>query len=121
MNSRNDTPRSRTFIARSFIAAAALAVGLMGCGGGGGGDDGTSSLEGSRYASWTASMMDATQVRAGTTPVVEVFNNQSVRQVLRLSLGGDRVRIKVSNLFGKAPITVSGANAAATPPMCSSA
>jgi lysophospholipase L1-like esterase len=113
MNSRKDIPRTRTRIARCFIAATALTAGLMGCGGGGGGgDSGASSLEGNRYASWTASMMDATQVRAGTTPVVEVFNNQSVRQVLRLSLGGDRVRIKVSNLFGKASITVSGAEVA---------
>jgi lysophospholipase L1-like esterase len=36
------------------------------------------------------------------------FNAQTVRQVVRLSLGGDAMRIKVSNLFGTAPLTISG-------------
>jgi lysophospholipase L1-like esterase len=57
-------------------------------------------------------MLDATQARAGTTPVVQAFNNQSIRHVLRLSLAGDAIRIKVSNLFGKTPITFSGVQVA---------
>jgi lysophospholipase L1-like esterase len=101
-----DIRATRRGLARSLIAATALSMALLGCGGGGG-DGGTPARSGS-HASWAASMMDATQVRAGTTPVVEVFDNQSVRQVLRLSLGGDAVRVKVSNLFGKAPVTFSG-------------
>jgi lysophospholipase L1-like esterase len=36
------------------------------------------------------------------------FNAQTVRQVARLSLGGDALRIKVSNLFGTSPLAISG-------------
>jgi lysophospholipase L1-like esterase len=58
-------------------------------------------------------MQDATQVRPGPTPpVAAVFNNQTVRHVLRLSLGGDTFRIRVSNLFGKTPLTFSGVHVA---------
>lgn len=101
------TVARRTAI-KSFFAATALAAGLFGCGGGN-----DTPLESRYYASWTASMLDATQARAGTTPpVAQVFTDQSVRHVLRLSLGGDAFRIKVSNLFGKAPITFSGVQVA---------
>jgi lysophospholipase L1-like esterase len=109
MTLSKDSRLTRRSITKSFIAASVLTVGLFGCGGG---DNNGSSLDRKYYASWTASMMDATQVRAGTTPVIEVFNNQSLRQVLRLSLGGDAIRLKVSNLFGKAPITFSGVQVA---------
>ncbi|MEO8013454.1 MAG: SGNH/GDSL hydrolase family protein [Polaromonas sp.] len=100
---------TRRTVAKTFIAATVLTVGLFGCGGS---DNNGSFLESKYYASWTGSMLDATQARAGTTPVVQVFNNQSIRHVLRLSLGGDAMRVKVSNLFGKAPITFSGVQVA---------
>jgi lysophospholipase L1-like esterase len=112
VNGSRDSRFPRRSITRLFLAAAAalLTGGLAGCGGS---DDNDSAAAPSAYqAAWVASMMDATQVRAGTTPVVETFANQSVRQVVRLSLGGDRVRVKVSNLFGKAPVTFSGVQVA---------
>ena len=92
------------------LLALALAASLAACTGSGPHRAGTS--DGS-YASWTGAMQDSTQVRAGTpAPAVEVFNDQSIRQVVRLSLGGDRIRVKVSNLFGKAPVTFSGVQVA---------
>ncbi|HWI83303.1 SGNH/GDSL hydrolase family protein [Ramlibacter sp.] len=58
-------------------------------------------------------MVDATANVPGAAPqVAPTFNNQTVRQVLRLSLGGDTLRIKLSNLFGKAPLTFSGVRVA---------
>ncbi len=58
-------------------------------------------------------MQDSTQVRAGTpAPAAQVFNDQSIRQVVRLSVGGERIRIKVSNLFGTTPVTFSGVQVA---------
>ena len=98
---------SRRTILKSVVATTVLAVGLFGCGGS---DNNESRLENRYYASWTGSMLDATQARAGVTPVpvAQVFDNQSIRHVLRLSLDGDAIRIKVSNLFGKTPITFSG-------------
>lgn len=103
-------PSPRRSLIKLFVAATALSVGLFGCGGS---DNDNGSPESRYYASWTGSMLDATQARASATPpVAAVFNNQTVRHVLRLSLGGDTFRIKVSNLFGKTPITFSGVHVA---------
>jgi lysophospholipase L1-like esterase len=98
-------PLARRSIVKAFFATTALAVGLLGCGGN---SYNTTSPEGRFIATWTGSMLDANQARAGTAPVVQTFNDQSIRHVLRLSLGGDAIRLKVSNLFGKTPITFSG-------------
>jgi lysophospholipase L1-like esterase len=121
--------------ALKFFAAMLLAVGAAACGGGGGGGgtstpppDGGGSVtpvtpppvtpgpgtaESRSYASWTAPMLDATADLPGLPArTAETFNNQSVRQVMRLSLGGDNIRIKLSNLFGKAPVTFSGVHVA---------
>ena len=107
MTSSKNFPFTRRAILKSFFATAVLSVGLLGCGGS---DNNDTPVESRYYASWTGSMLDATQARAGVTPlpVAQVFDNQSVRHVLRLSLGGDAIRLKVSNLFGKTPITFSG-------------
>jgi lysophospholipase L1-like esterase len=37
------------------------------------------------------------------------FTNQTLRQVVRVSLGGSRVRVLLSNAFGNAPITIGAA------------
>jgi lysophospholipase L1-like esterase len=39
-------------------------------------------------------------------------NNQTVRMVVRASIGGDRVRAKVSNAYGTGPLTVAAAHIA---------
>jgi lysophospholipase L1-like esterase len=53
-------------------------------------------------------MVDATASAPGFPPqVAPSFSAQTVRQVLRLSLGGDALRVKVSNLFGTAPLTIT--------------
>ncbi len=49
----------------------------------------------------------------------QTFDNQTLRQVVRLSLGGDTLRVKLSNLFGKAPVTFSGVHVARTLPVTS--
>jgi lysophospholipase L1-like esterase len=96
----------RRFIAALF-AAAALATGLNGCG------DNDGLRPGAFYASWTGSLSDATQSLPGATaPAPQAFSNQTVRHVLRLSLGGEAIRIKVSNLFGREPITFSSVHVA---------
>jgi lysophospholipase L1-like esterase len=39
-------------------------------------------------------------------------NNQTLRQIVRVSLGGRRARVVVSNAFGTVPVTVGGAHLA---------
>lgn len=126
---------------KSLLVAAALALGLSACGGGGGAVDagitpspgtpppaattpnpttpgtGTTTsppaAEVRFYASWTAALQDVTAGLPGTTaPAAPSFDNQTIRQVVRLSLGGDTLRIKVSNRFGKTAVTFSGVRVA---------
>ena len=40
------------------------------------------------------------------------INNQTLRQIVHISLGGERVRIRVSNAFGTAPLIVGAAHIA---------
>jgi lysophospholipase L1-like esterase len=40
------------------------------------------------------------------------FNNQTIRQIVHTSIGGDRVRVVLSNVFGTAPFSIGAANVA---------
>ncbi|MFJ7075130.1 SGNH/GDSL hydrolase family protein [Streptomyces sp. NPDC098781] len=59
--------------------------------------------------SWTASPQAPSE---GFTPnwSREGFWRQSVRQVVRLSAGGGRVRVRLSNAYGTSPVRVAGAS-----------
>ncbi|AVH24742.1 SGNH/GDSL hydrolase family protein [Nocardia cyriacigeorgica] len=41
------------------------------------------------------------------------FSDETLRQVVRVSNGGDRIRIRLSNRFGAAPLRITGATVAA--------
>jgi lysophospholipase L1-like esterase len=45
-------------------------------------------------------------------PPVRNFNNQTLRLIVHTSIGGDRVRVVLSNAFGTAPLVVGAANVA---------
>lgn len=47
--------------------------------------------------------------QASAPPPFIHFNNQTLRQIVRVSLGGSRVRVALSNRFGTAPITIGAA------------
>ncbi|MEO8181226.1 MAG: SGNH/GDSL hydrolase family protein [Deltaproteobacteria bacterium] len=68
-----------------------------------------------RRASWAVSPQDYTAVLSGgpfPAPMPMEFANQSIRQIMHLSVGGKSVRVRFSNLFGTAPLTLSGAHIA---------
>ena len=44
--------------------------------------------------------------------VPEVLGNQTVRQVVRISVGGDQLRVMISNEFGTRPLTIGAATVA---------
>jgi lysophospholipase L1-like esterase len=48
----------------------------------------------------------------GGAPTPLNFNNQTLRQVVHTSIGGERVRIVLSNAFGTAPLAIGGAHVA---------
>ena len=47
-----------------------------------------------------------------TSPVEvgEAFEGQTLRQIVRISIGGDRVRVRLSNRFGTAPLVIDAAS-----------
>jgi lysophospholipase L1-like esterase len=57
---------------------------------------------------WTAGPMPSST--GGPLPVV--FFDQTVRQVVRISLGGGKVRVRLSNEFGFKPVEVAAAHVA---------
>jgi lysophospholipase L1-like esterase len=51
--------------------------------------------------------------RAGFTPPAPLnFTNQTLRQIVHVSLGGDRLRVVLSNAFGTVPLEIGAAHVA---------
>lgn len=50
--------------------------------------------------------------RGGVPPAPINFNNQTLRQIVHTSLGGDRARVVLSNAFGTSPLAVGAAHVA---------
>jgi lysophospholipase L1-like esterase len=90
------------------LAALFVSAALLACGGGG--DDTPRAY----YASWTGAMSDATTALPGApAPTPVTFTDQSVRHIVRVSLPAEgSVRVKLSNLFGRQPLTFSAVHVA---------
>ena len=66
-------------------------------------------------ASWTASPQPLWDKDFPfPTYVPAMLDNQTLRQVSRISLGGSRVRVMFSNAYGSSPIVIGGASVALT-------
>jgi hypothetical protein len=57
-------------------------------------------------SSWTASP----QAPRGVIPAS--FSNRTIRQIVHLSVGGDKVRVRLSNEFGARPVLIGAASVA---------
>jgi lysophospholipase L1-like esterase len=57
-------------------------------------------------ATWAASPMQGTALESSMANAG--FSNQTVRNIVYTSVGGDELRVQVSNTFGTAPLTVGG-------------
>ena len=65
--------------------------------------------------SWAASPLPP-QVAVGPLAGTPSFNNQTLRQVLRLSAAGSQLRVKFSNEYGQAPLRIGAASVALVGP-----
>ncbi|GGU09700.1 SGNH/GDSL hydrolase family protein [Streptomyces violascens] len=68
-----------------------------------------------RPVAWGAAWAASPQLPStGFTPnwSQEGFSHQSVRQVVRVTEGGDRLRIRLSNAYGTSPLALTGATVA---------
>ena len=92
---------SRRRLFQSVFATILASSLLFACGGGS-----SSSDNGTFYASWYASPQDYNESFAGTKPVAKSFTNQTLRQVMYVSGGGDQVRVRISNRIGTLPLTI---------------
>jgi lysophospholipase L1-like esterase len=90
-------------------AALAAAVLLAGCSGG---TAGPSRPAQAWVAAWGASPVAEITIPGLTCPVSSGLANQTVRNVVYLSAGGDEVRVQLSNAFGTRAITISHATVA---------
>ncbi|NUZ07082.1 SGNH/GDSL hydrolase family protein [Piscinibacter koreensis] len=59
-------------------------------------------------ASWSTAPVSAAPAAANQ------INNQTIRQQVHLSVGGDSLRVKLSNRYGTTPLLISGASVALT-------
>lgn len=61
---------------------------------------------------WSASWASAQMLSEGENVMATPTDDITVRQIVRLSAGGERLRIRVSNRFGREPLRIAGARAA---------
>src|SRR5262245_25930580 len=58
--------------------------------------------------SWGASPLPPSP-GAGPFPATPSFNDQTIRQVVRLSVGGSRLRLRLTNEYGSKAVTIGAA------------
>src|SRR5262245_60374113 len=61
----------------------------------------------------TAAVAVPPQPQAQASPLVPpapTLNNQTLRQIVHTSIGGDRVRVVLTNTFGTRPLAIGGAH-----------
>lgn len=62
-------------------------------------------------ATWASSPMSRPSLSPGTA-LPESFENQTLRQRVRISLGGSQLRVRISNEFGATPLVIGAATVA---------
>jgi lysophospholipase L1-like esterase len=85
---------------RTILLAAILAAPLA-----------AAAQDGGWVGSWGASPLPPSPA-VGRFPATPSFDNQTIRQIVRLSVGGDRVRLRLTNEFGTAPLMLGAASVA---------
>ncbi len=64
------------------------------------------------YATWAAAPTDYATPGAGGPPPPLTFTNKTLRSILPTSIGGERLRVRFSNVYGEAPLVLDGAHVA---------
>jgi lysophospholipase L1-like esterase len=62
------------------------------------------SLQGQWVESWAAAPQEPVDPLVGGTP--QSFSDQTIREIVRLSAGGGALRIRLTNEYGTAPVTI---------------
>jgi lysophospholipase L1-like esterase len=94
---------SRRLILGVFLALP-IVFGVTSCGGGGGGGGGSSGS--SWLATWYGAPQRYTDLDSTSNPV-KTIQNQTYRQIMYISQGGNQLRLRVSNIFGTHPLSIT--------------
>ena len=101
--------RRRTFFGMSLLLIAAFS--LPSASRADGHDDDRDGRRGSRWVgTWTASPQAPEPPIILATPAQ--FDNQTIRQIVQISVGGSRMRVRLSNEYGRTPLVVGSAHIA---------
>jgi lysophospholipase L1-like esterase len=65
---------------------------------------------GAQVASWIGSWTASPQAPRGVIPTS--FSDRTIRQIVHLSVGGNKVRLRLSNEFGQRPVLIGAASVA---------
>src|SRR5580704_14685533 len=86
----------------AILVAICLALFALGAGGS------AQEKSGSWIVAWTTSMVSLAQNAGGRggTPELVTFSNATLRMIVRPTLGGSAVRVRVDNTFGTSPLTI---------------
>lgn len=88
------------------ISSVVLALGLLSI-------VATASADESWYSSWSAAPQPIWSRHIPLpTGLPATIENQTIRQIIRVSTGGSRVRVVLSNRYGKTPLTIGAASVA---------
>jgi len=70
------------------------------------------SLDAVAHQNWIAAWGAAPQPATPATVAQRGFDDQTVREIVRSSLGGNAVRVELSNAYGRVPLTIAAASIA---------
>jgi lysophospholipase L1-like esterase len=98
--------RARAWLSLCFVLAS--------CGGGGrGASTPPPPVTAFAYATWTSSPQPLSDAPPGALrPAPIVFTDKTIREVAHLSMGGTKLKVKLSNLFGTVPVTFTSVRVA---------
>ncbi|HEX7079466.1 MAG TPA: SGNH/GDSL hydrolase family protein [Gammaproteobacteria bacterium] len=68
--------------------------------------------QGAWVGTWGASPVPPRAAGAGPFPATPSFSDVTIRQIVRLSAGGDQVRLRLTNEYGTAPLEIGAARIA---------
>ncbi|MFM0640543.1 SGNH/GDSL hydrolase family protein [Paraburkholderia metrosideri] len=90
-----------------LLASTTIAVSVLLCVACGGGVDGSDQW----VASWHAAQQNYNEVALAPPPALNV-SNETVRQIVHTSVGGNSLRLRLSNLFGTSSVTFNAVHVA---------
>lgn len=96
--------------AKRVAAACVLGFGLALASAARAGAASTPSLQGQWIESWAAAPQEPVDPLTGGT--AQSFSGQTIREIVRLSAGGGALRVRLTNEYGTAPVTIGPVHAA---------